>query len=191
VQRWKAVRPGFLTAVALGLIGAVFTGSPLVGAATFVVGGLFVEAALAWVRRGAHPPLEVPTDALWSGDVTVRVADLLACPLLDTVTVKRPDRARRHPERGVPGDLVIGPDTLTWTANQAAGMAGVTGSVALPWTSVVSARAAVIPASTPGSGAIALTFADGSKLDLACAGNYRGLRSALTRLPGPLEGLVD
>jgi hypothetical protein len=80
---------------------------------------------------------------------------------------------------------------LTWTASVAANLTGVKGSFTVPWSAVVRAQAAVVPAATPGSGAIGLGFADGSSLDLAFAGNYRGFRAALTRLPHPLPGLAD
>jgi len=65
----------------------------------------------------------------------------------------------------------------------------VKGTFSLSWTSVVKAQAAPITSAAPGSGAIALTFGDGAKLDVALSGNSPGFRAALTRLPTPLRGL--
>jgi len=180
-----------MTAVALALIALIITRSPLVVVVMFVVSAACAAGALAWVRHREHPPVDVPAGALWAGPATVRAVDLLGCPLLDTVTVKHPAAARRRPAKGVPGDLVLEKDGLTWRAALAAELAGVTGEFTLPWTSVVRAQAAPIPSATPGSGAIALTFGDGSKLDIALSGNYSGFRAALTRLPVPLKGLAD
>jgi len=180
-----------MTSLAFGLLGLLATGSVPVALVMFAFAGVCVAGVLRWVRHRQHPPAEPAPGTLWAGPATVRVANLLQCPLLDTVTVKRPGAARRRPARGAPGDLVMNAGDLRWTATLAAEMGGVKGSFVLPWASVVKAQAAVIPSRTPGSGAIALSFADGSKLDLALIGNYPGFRAALTRLPTPLSGLAD
>ena len=112
-------------------------------------------------------------------------------------TLPRPAFAGERSSPNIPSSprLVRGqhepvePERLTWTARLTAEMAGVHGSFQLPWASVVGAQSAVIPAATPGSGAITLKFADGNKLDLAFSGNYGGFRAALTRLPRTLPGL--
>jgi len=193
-SRWaqrQLLRAGLMTCVALGLLGLFATGSLLVAVLMFAGAGACVVAVQAWVRRRDQRPLDLPADTLWAGPATVRVADLLGCPLLDTVSVRRPGAARRRSGRGAPGTLVVTPDLLEWTAGLAAELGGVKGSFSVPWSSVVRAQAAAIPAATPGSGAIAFTFADRSKLDVAFTGDYRGFRAALTRLPRPLPGVAE
>ena len=135
----------------------------------------------------------LPPGALWSGLATVRVCDVVRSPLLDTVSVSRSAvvLARRRPARGAVGDVVVHPDNLTWTARWDAALSGVRGGFELPWTAVVKAQAGIIPAAGPDSGAIAFTFADDEKLDIAFAGNYPGFRAAITLLPRPLPGLGD
>jgi hypothetical protein len=178
-------------ALASGLLALVFTPSATAAIAMFALAAGCATLALAVARRRAQHAPEVPKDALWAGPATVRMVDLLGCPLLDTVTVRRPAVARRHPDRGAPGDLVLDQDGLTWTANMTAEMMGVKGAFTLPWTSIVRARAAPISSAVPGSGALAATFSDGSKLDIALSGNYRGFRAALTHLQTPLRGLAE
>lgn len=178
-------------ALASGLLALVATPSATAAIATFALAAGCAAVALAVARRRQRNAPEVPANALWAGPATVRMVDLLGCPLLDTVVVRRPAMARRHPERGAPGDLVLDQDGLTWTANMTAELMGVQGAFTLPWTSIVRARAAAIPSAVPGSGAIAATFGDGSKLDIAFSGNYAGFRAALTRLQTPLRGLAE
>jgi hypothetical protein len=178
-------------ALASGLLALIFTPSAVAAIAMFVLAAACAAVALAWARRRERPAREVPPGALWAGPATVRMVDLLGCPLLDTVVVRRPAAARRHPGRGAPGDLVLDQEGLTWTANMTAELMGVKGAFTLPWTSIVRAQAAPIPSGVPGSGAIAATFGDGSKLDLALSGNYAGFRAALTRLQTPLQGLAE
>jgi hypothetical protein len=182
-------RAALTTAVVLGLLAFLATGSAAAAAVMLVGSAACAAAVVRYVRRREPAGATVPGGALWAGLATVRVLDLLGCPLLDTVTVHRPGRAERHPARGAPGELVIDRDGLTWTANWAATLGGVRGSFALPWASIVRAQAAAFPAPTPGSGAIALSFADSTKLDMAFAGTYPSFRAALTRLPRPLPGL--
>jgi hypothetical protein len=185
------LRAGATTAFALGLLALIATGSALAAGIMVLASGACVAGALSWVRHRERQPTEVPEGSLWAGGATIRIRDALGCPLLDTVTVRWPNRARRHPARGASGDAVVGTEGLTWTASAAANLSGVKGSFTVPWSAVVKAQAAVVPAATPGSGAIALGFADGSTVDLAFAGNYRGFRAALTRLPRALPGLAD
>jgi hypothetical protein len=185
------LRAGVTTAFALGLLALIATGSPVAGGVMMLASGACVAGALSWVRHRERQSVEVPDGSLWAGSATIRIRDALACPLFDTVTVRRPNRARRHPALGASGDAVVDADGLTWTASLAANLSGVKGSFTLPWSAVVKAQAAAVPAATPGSGAIALGFADGSTLDLAFAGNYRDFRAALTRLPRVLPGLAD
>ncbi len=187
----KLLRAGATTAFALAVLAFFASGSVLAAGAMFVFSGACVAAVLQWVRRQEQKSAVVPAGALWSGPATVRVLDVLESPLLDSVTVRRPGSADRRPARGAVGDIVVDGQGFTWTARWDARLAfsGVQGSFTLPWTAVVKARAAAIPAATPGSGAIALTFADSKKLDIAFAGNYPGFRATLTRLPRPLPGL--
>ncbi len=179
------------TAVTLGLVAFAVTGSPLVAASVGVGCCIGVVVVLAWVGRRRRTSAVVPDGALWAGPATVRVCDLLSGPLFDTVTVRHPTRAELDAGRGAPGDLVLDEHGFAWTANWAAGIGGVRGSVTLPWTAVVKAKTAAVPAATPGSGAIILMFADDTKLDFALAGNYSGFRATLTRLPRPIPGLGD
>jgi hypothetical protein len=200
--RRQLVGAGATTAFALGLLAVLATGSLVAGAVMFGLSAICVVAVLAWVarreRESAAALVVLSEGALWSGSATIRVRDLLDSPLLDTVRVRRPGRARRRSSQGAVGTLVVGASGLTWAARWDGGGlaflglgAGVQGSFVLPWTSVVRAQAAAIPTATPGSGAIALVFADDSKLDIALAGNYPAFRAALTLLPHPLPGLGD
>jgi hypothetical protein len=191
--RTQLVRAGVTTAFALALLAFFATGSTAVAGIMFLVGAACVAAVLLWVRGQERKATAIPEGALWSGPVTVRVRDMLESPLLDTVSVRRAAEALawRRPARGAIGDVVVDELSVTWTARWDAGLAGVHGSFTLPWTAVVRAQAAAIPAATPGSGAVALTFADSKKLDMAFAGNYPGFRATLTRLPRPLPGLGD
>lgn len=181
------------TTFALALLAFLASGSVFVAGAMFVAAGAAVAAASLWVRGQELKAAVIPEGALWSGPATIRVCDVLESPLLDTVTVRRLAEvlAWRRPARGAVGDIVVDELGVTWTARWDAGLAGVRGSFAFPWTAVVKAQAAAIPAATPGSGAVALTFADSKKIDIAFAGNYPGFRATLTRLPRPLPGLGD
>jgi len=187
----QLIRAGATTAFALGLLALIATESVVAAGAMMLASGACVAVALSWVRQKERQSAVVPEGALWAGRATVRALDLLGCPLLETVTVSHPARAKRHPSRGALGDLTLDADALTWTATLAANFRGVRGSFTFPWDAVVNAQAAAIPAATPGSGAIALTFADRTKLDIAFSGNYGGFRAALTRLPRTLPGLAD
>jgi len=184
------LRAGITTTFALGILALLITGSLPAAGAMVVASGVCVWVVLRWVR-GREAAAVVPEGALWSGRATVRVTDLLGCPLLDTVDVGGVARLRRRASRGALGDLVVDGQGLTWTATWVAGLGGVRGSFVLPWSAVVKAQAAAIPSATPGSGAIGISFADGTKLDVAFAGNYAGFRAALTRLPEPIPGLAS
>jgi len=189
--RAQVIRAGGTTTFALGLLALIATDSIVDAGVMLVASGTCVAVALSWVAHKERRSADVPEGALWAGRATVRVLDLLGCPLLDTVTVRRPTAAKRHPAMGALGDVVLDRDGLTWTATLAANFSGVRGSFSVPWSAVTKAQAASIPAATPGSGAIGLTFADGTKLDLALAGTYGGFRAALTRLSESLPGLGD
>lgn len=189
----RIIRTGLAVAFALALLAVYFTQSIALAFAMFGGAAACLALALLWVQwhEDRSPPL--PPGAIWTGLATIRVHDMTRTPLLDTVSVSRTALAlaRRRPARGAVGDAVVDPENLTWTARWDATLSGVRGSFVLPWTAVVVAQAASLPASTPGSGAIALTFADAEKLDIAFAGNYPGFRAAITMLPRPLPGLPD
>ncbi|MGH9126199.1 MAG: hypothetical protein ACRDZ8_15960 [Acidimicrobiales bacterium] len=186
----RVIRTGLGVAFALALLAVYFTESIALAFAMFGGAAACIALALLWVQRLEDKSPALPPGALWTGLATVRVRDVTRSPLLDTVVVSRPAlaMARHRPARGAVGDVVVDPENLTWTARWDAALSGVRGSFVLPWTAVVRAQAASIPTSS-GSGAIALTFADAEKLDIAFGGNYPGFRAAISMLPRSLPGL--
>jgi hypothetical protein len=91
------LRAGATTAFALGLLALIATDSVAAALVMMLASGACVAGALSWVRHRDRPAAEVPEGSLWAGGATIRIRDALGCPLLDTVTVRRPNRARRHP----------------------------------------------------------------------------------------------